>query len=288
MTSSFRWQLKKTARKCMALGYWASHFEIANSRRNVPLVRVVTYHRFGHTNRDPFCVSPDDFSTQMAWLAQRELAVSLSEVEAFIHCGTQLKHGAVLVTIDDGCRSVVTHALPILKQFNIPAVAYVSSGNVGRKSNERNQQGELAKEDYMTWSELDSLLNSRIDIGSHSVTHRSLGKMSIGEAEEEILNSRAELEHGLGKPVTSFAYPYGTRADFNSVVAASLRGAGYISAFTSQHGTISAGMDAMLLPRIKVEGGEGNWLFPMLAQGGLDGWRWIDRALWRMQASGRG
>jgi peptidoglycan/xylan/chitin deacetylase (PgdA/CDA1 family) len=272
----------------MALGHWASH-RVTNANNDAkPSVRVLTYHRFGEVSRDPFCVAPDDFAVQMAWLAERNLAISLADMEAFFFHGRILKHGSVLVTIDDGCRSVGTLALPILKRYNIPAVVFVSSGNIGRKSYEPNQQGERPLEDYMGWPELHGLLDAGVAIGSHAVTHRSLARMSIVEAEEEILGSRTALERELGGPITSFAYPYGTLADFNATVATALRQGGYRLAFTSLHGAIYPRMDAMLLPRIKVEGGEGNWLFPLLAQGGLDGWRWIDKALWRFQASGRG
>lgn len=288
MTSSLRWQIKKTARKSIALSHWAANRVKIVNPSVVPLVRVLTYHRFGEIPRDPFCVKPQDFAFQMAWLAERGLVVSLAQLEAFVHHGSQIKPGSVLVTIDDGCRSVGMHALPILKHYGIAAAVFVSSGNVGRKSSDLNQQGELPEEDYMSWRELHGLMDAGIDVGSHAVTHRSLGRMSITEAEDEILRSRADLERELGKPITSFAYPYGTLADFNSAIAAVLQRSGYRLAFTSQHGAIHPNMDAMLLPRIKVEGGEGNWLFPLMAQGGLDAWRWIDRVLWRVQASGRG
>jgi hypothetical protein len=89
----------------------------------------------------------------------------------------------------------------------------------------------------------------------------------------------------LGTPVTSFAYPFGTRADYNEATAALLREAGYTCAFTSQHGAIAPGADPLTLPRVKVEGGEGMWMFQSLTRGGLDGWRWIDRTLWSLQAS---
>jgi peptidoglycan/xylan/chitin deacetylase (PgdA/CDA1 family) len=288
MTSSLRWQLKKTARKSMALSYWAANRITVAKSSSIPSIRVLTYHRFGEIPRDPFCVRPQDFAFQMEWLVERGLAVSLDQVESFVHRGSKIKSGSVLVTIDDGCLSVKTHALPILKRLGIPAVVFVSSGNVGRRSNETNQQGELPQEDYMDWCELQELLNAGIAIGSHAVTHRSLGRVSIAEAADEVMRSRLDLERELGNQITSFAYPYGTLADFNDEVCSVLKRVGYRSAFTSQHGAIYAGMDAMLLPRIKVEGSEGNWLFPLLAQGGLDAWRWIDRMLWRFQASGRG
>ena len=288
MTSSIRWYLKKTARKSIALGHWATHRVRSAAAFSTPELRVLTYHRFGEIFRDPFCVAPKDFDTQMAWLAERGLAVSLADVEAFVYQGKVLKPGSVLVTIDDGCRSVETLALPILKRYRVPAVVFVSSGNIGRTTSQRNQQGETPIEDYMDWRELHQLIDAGLEIGSHAVTHRSLGRMPIGEAAEEIQVSRAELERGLGRPITSFAYPYGTLADFNSSIANAMKAGGYRLAFTSQHGAIRPDMDAMTLPRIKIEGGDESWLFPAVASGGLDAWRWVDRALWRIQASGRG
>lgn len=288
MTSSIRWHLKKTARKVIALGHWAARRVWSADHVATAELRVLTYHRFGETFRDPFCVTSSDFAAQMAWLAEQGLAVSRADVDAFVHDGKALKPGSVLVTIDDGCRSVGTIALPILKRYRVPAVVFVSSGNVGRTISQRNQQGETPIEDYMDWSELHELTEFGIEIGSHAVTHRSLGRMPLSEAEKEIQNSRTELERGLGRPVTTFAYPYGTRADFNNAVAKAMKAAGYRLAFTSQHGAIRPNMDAMTLPRIKVEGGDESWLFPAVARGGLDAWRWIDRALWRIQASGRG
>jgi peptidoglycan/xylan/chitin deacetylase (PgdA/CDA1 family) len=288
MTSSIRWHLKKTARKSVALGHWATH-RIKNTGESLASeVRVLTYHRFGQIFRDPFCVSSNDFAMQMAWLAEHGLAVSLADVEAFVHEGKAVKPGSVLVTIDDGFQSVGTIALPILKRYRIPALVFVSSGNVGRTTSQRNQQGETPIEDYMDWHELCQLVDAGLEIGSHAITHRSLGRMPIGEVEAEIQGSRAKLEQELGRPITAFAYPYGTLADFNDDVAMAIKSCGYRLAFTSQHGAIRQHMDAMTLPRIKVEGGEDPWLFPLMAQGGLDAWRWIDRALWRIQASGRG
>ena len=288
MNATLRWQLKKIARKSLALGHRLFRIGVSEGYANAAAVRVLTYHRFGDANRDPFCLASKQFERQVAWLAERSLAVSLREVEDYLYRGRSLKSGAVLVTMDDGCRSVLTYALPILRNYGIPSVAFVTTGNVGRRSDQLNQQGEKPKEDYLDWADLGKLQTSGVEIGSHAVTHRSLGRISIEQAEEEIRKSRAELERELGVPVTSFAYPYGTLADFNDSIADALRRSGYRSGFTSQHGVLRRELDTMLLPRIKVEGGDADWLFPLLVRGGLDGWRWIDEALWRMQASGRG
>jgi hypothetical protein len=49
------------------------------------------------------------------------------------------------------------------------------------------------------------------------------------------------------------------------------------------HGAIRPGMDPISLPRIKVEGGEGLWMFRLLSQGAMDPWRVVDQNLWRLQ-----
>ena len=49
------------------------------------------------------------------------------------------------------------------------------------------------------------------------------------------------------------------------------------------HGAIAPGADPLTLPRVKIEGGEGLWMFRAIVDGGLDAWRWVDRFMWRLQ-----
>ncbi|MEO6029062.1 MAG: polysaccharide deacetylase family protein, partial [Candidatus Binatia bacterium] len=251
--------------------------------RQPPCVRVLTYHRFGSSIRDPFSVREDDFERQMSWLAREGLAISLADLEGFLAGRQMLASGAILVTIDDGAPSAYTRALPILRRHGIPAVLFVPAGEIhAGASADSHDEGPEAR---MTRAQLVEMARSGVTIGSHAWTHHSLGHMSLTAAREQATRSRATLEDLLGTAVTSFAYPFGTRADYSDATAELLREAGYTSAFTSQHGAISAHDDALALPRVKVEGGEGMWMFQALTRGGLDGWRWIDRTLWKMQAA---
>jgi hypothetical protein len=59
--------------------------------------------------------------------------------------------------------------------------------------------------------------------------------------------------------------------------------AGYDVAFHSMHGPIEAGMDPIRLPRVKVEGGEGLWMFRLLSGGAMDAWRVVDENLYHLQ-----
>jgi peptidoglycan/xylan/chitin deacetylase (PgdA/CDA1 family) len=272
---NLRWHAKKVARRGVAMGAWAGESLRGSA---APRVHVLTYHRFGAAPRDPFCVAPQDFERQMRWLADEGRAIALADLESFLAGRGTLRDGAVLVTVDDGFRSLLVEALPILRRHGIPAVAFVPAGLVGER-----EGGEEARLD---WSELETLRASGVVVGSHAWSHRSLGKMTPDAARTEMTRSRAVLEERLGAAVTAFAYPYGTRADFSYATTAALHQAGYTCGFTSQHGAIGRDLDPLLLPRVKVEGGEGLWLFRRLCAGGLDAWRMVDQTLWRLQASG--
>jgi len=279
-----RWVLKKASRIAIAHGssFLTGAFPARQARGAAP-VRALTYHRFGVAVRDPFCVAPKDFALQMRELARRKLAISLDQLTAFLAGENELPRNAVLVTVDDGFRSLRTHALPILREFAIPAVAFVSAGLI-RSSND-SKSPHSAPEEYLSWSDLEFLADNGVSIQSHGLTHRSLGRLPSSEARIELLGSKQLLEQRLASTVSSFAYPFGTRADFNSEVGRLAGEAGYRFAFTSQHGAIRRDGDLHTLPRTKVESGETIATFSSLVQGGLDAWRWIDHGLWRIQAS---
>jgi peptidoglycan/xylan/chitin deacetylase (PgdA/CDA1 family) len=282
--SPLRWYSKKAARKGLALTSWATGALIdSQPRKDGPRIRVLTYHRFGEIARDPFCVRSIDFRRQMALLAEHGRIVSLTHIERLLSRKRDTDSDAILVTIDDGFRSVYTEALPILREYKIPAVAFVTIDSIGR-ARETTQSGDA----YLTWDQIALLAEAGVTIGSHSLTHRSLGKMSRSEVEEEVARSREILRQRTGAAVEAFAYPYGTLADFNGLTQRIIEQSGYTCAFTSQHGTIRMETDRFSLPRVKVEGGEGLWWFSLIARGGLDAWSWVDRNLWRLQASGYG
>lgn len=262
-----RWAAKKTARALVAA---ATALPAALGTAGGPRLRVLTYHRFGPGRRAPFCVGAEAFERQMAWLARSGRAASLAQVRGFLGGRRNLDDGAVLVTIDDGDPSVAEVALPILRRHGVPAVLFTLAGR---------PEGFRVLED----AELRRLSEAGIEIGSHSLTHRSLARLPHEEAVREARDSRRRLEDLLGRRVTAFAYPFGTRADFSDATTEILRQAGYDLAFTSQHGAVRAGMDPLVLPRVKVESGDPDWLFPLLCGGAMDAWRLVDAGLYGLQ-----
>ncbi|MCB9656320.1 MAG: polysaccharide deacetylase family protein [Polyangiales bacterium] len=278
-----RWVVKKAARAGVTLGSALSgSLWLRSAMAGGACVRVLTYHRVGDDcPEDPFCVTRDAFDAQMRLLAEEGRAVSLAQVQAFVSGaptdGAVLPADACLVTIDDGCLSTLTEVLPTLQRWGVPAVAFVSAALVGADY-------EGLPERYLTWDELRTLdASPLVTIGSHAHTHRSLGLMDPAEARTEARRSRETLEAQLGHEVRSFAYPFGTRADFNGVTERVLAEAGYHIAFNSMHGAVRPGADPISLPRVKVEGGEPLSLFALQTRGAMDAWRVVDQNLHRLQ-----
>ena len=62
---------------------------------------------------------------------------------------------------------------------------------------------------YMGKSELQDLCSAGNIIGSHSVTHRLMSKLTLDEQRSEIGESSAMLEELTGMQIETFCYPYG-------------------------------------------------------------------------------
>jgi peptidoglycan/xylan/chitin deacetylase (PgdA/CDA1 family) len=98
-----------------------------------------------------------------------------------------------------------------------------------------------------------------IEIGAHSVTHAALSTLAPSAQREEIGHSKAQLEALVGRPVVSFAYPFG---DQGADTAALVREAGFHASCTTEAGAVHARTDPFQLPRIAV----GDWDASALAQ----------------------
>jgi peptidoglycan/xylan/chitin deacetylase (PgdA/CDA1 family) len=93
-----------------------------------------------------------------------------------------------------------------------------------------------------------------IEIGSHTVSHPDLTKLSGAELQRQLDDSKVTLEAILGHPVLDFCYPSGA---VNPTVVHAVQAAGYQSATTTHAGgTAHAAADRYEWTRVRVSGGE--------------------------------
>jgi peptidoglycan/xylan/chitin deacetylase (PgdA/CDA1 family) len=102
--------------------------------------------------------------------------------------------------------------------------------------------------DIMNWNDLRSFDRELITVGSHTLSHPILTKLSGQEIESEILDSHRFLEQRLERKVDFFCYPNGAydRRAYQLVQKT------YRAAVTTETGVIDGteGLDVHRLPRI--------------------------------------
>jgi peptidoglycan/xylan/chitin deacetylase (PgdA/CDA1 family) len=205
---------------------------------------VLCYHSVSDAWEHALAVTPRAFERQLRSLLRRgyrplAAATLLGGPRRGLH-----------VTFDDAYRSVLG-AVPTLRGLGLHATVFASTGfaeggrplDVPELAEEAAAHpGELAT---MTWDELRGISAHGVEIGSHTISHPHLNRLSDADLEREVRDSRTRLEDELGRPCRFFAYPYG---DHEDRVRAAVRRAGYEAAFA-----LAAGADrddCFALPRI--------------------------------------
>lgn len=106
----------------------------------------------------------------------------------------------------------------------------------------------------MDWAQIRALAQTGFEIGAHSADHLNLAQLDAAELERQVAGAKARIEAETGRPVLTFAYPYGGKAHYNAAVMAAVRRAGYRGAYTAIDGVVSGRQDATALPRLAL-----NW-----------------------------
>ena len=170
-------------------------------------VAILTYHSLDDSG-SVISVSPRVFAAQMHSLAQSSLrVVALDEVPSLLRRG----ESAVALTFDDGFRNFRDHAAPVLARHGFPATVFLVAGHIGGDNGWATQPASVTRQPLLDWDEIKALRAAGICFGAHTVSHPVLTALPPVAAEAEMRDSKRAIEHALGEPVDTFAYPYGAR-----------------------------------------------------------------------------
>lgn len=126
--------------------------------------------------------------------------------------------------------------------------AWSGRGAVGRRTHETLSADEIRE------LEKDGL----VEIGAHTVWHPVLASLPEVEQTAEIVQSKSDLERIVEQPIRSFAYPYGTLADYNRGTVNIVRNAGFECACSNYTGVIHGWTNRFELPRFVVQDWDGD------------------------------
>jgi peptidoglycan/xylan/chitin deacetylase (PgdA/CDA1 family) len=217
-------------------------------------VAILSYHKIGEPPGGGwdswYYVSGATFEAHLGLLAEggwrpidhTTLLAGLDHPEA-------LTDRSVLVTFDDGYRSLADHAQPVLERTGFPSVVFVPTAFIGRTN--LFDEGDEPTEPICTWHDLRTLATRGVSIQSHGVGHRAMSQICPDEQAIELSRSRQHLERGLGAPVELFAFPYGDGGDEPTAMSDRVEQAGYKAAFLYGGGPVElVGADRYRLPRL--------------------------------------
>ena len=171
-----------------------------------------------------YIATPATLEEELSWLkANSYTSITFDDLTRHLTQGDPLPPKPVIISFDDDWEGQYTYGLPLLKKYGFTATFYIWVVVVGRRH-------------HMTWDEIKALDEAGMQIGCHTLTHPYLQRIRDDEKlQREILGAKRVIEKHIGKPITSFAYPFG---QYNERVVSFVREAGFTSARSTWPGVV--------------------------------------------------
>ncbi len=200
---------------------------------------ILNYHRITRKNESvdpryrPFTIRESDLEDHFQLIHDLNIPViALSELP-----NTTISGLCVAITFDDGHRSDVEMALPLLKKFDFSATFFPVVHHIN-------------KEGYVSWEALHLLRKEGHTIGSHGLTHRHLSRLTNDDVSNELLTSKQLLEKELGSTIRLFSFPYG---DYTRKSITLMLEAGYTHGVSTSFGFNQSADEMVLLKRWNIK-----------------------------------
>lgn len=214
-------------------------------------VSVLGYHDFSETQSETAMrIRTSKFRKQMETIRQLGISViSLDDFVAWKQGDKEVPEKSILLTFDDGWKSVYTDAYPILKEFGYPFTLYLYKNYVdgGGKA--------------LTTPMIQEMIKNGATIGSHSVSHpypitvKSYRKKGPDPYDaylrKEMGESKRFLESKFKIKANTYSYPGGFYTEEMIPLGKEF---GYTHLFTVLPGKIKRSLPDETLPRYMILG----------------------------------
>jgi len=215
-------------------------------------VAILAYHRFEPEVHDSMAVTTSQFARQLQYIADhhyrvipfRTVVTSLQR-----HEPVSGQAGGIVITVDDGHRSVYTDMLPLVRKYRVPVTLFIYPSAISNASY------------AMTWNQLQTLKETGLfDIQSHTYWHpnfkterRRLDAPAFDKfVTMQLVKPRDVLHAKLGVDADMLAWPFGIYDDDLIRRAAA---AGYVAALTLDARPVKPDDRLLALPRFLMTAG---------------------------------
>jgi len=226
---------------------------------SLPSIPVLCYHRVVEKPLEGrlagLGVPVERFAWQLAALHRWGYTpITFQDVLAYLDGAQALPPRPIILTFDDGYEDTYTLAFPLLQRYGMRAVVFAVA-DLERRWNFWDPDGERAA--LLSPAQMREMAAAGIEFGSHTVSHLHLPTAGTRQLHRELVESRQKLEDVLGKPVLSFAYPYGA---YSPEVRTAVQEAGYAFAVTNDSG-VPFLADRWAIARVQVFPWTNHWGF---------------------------
>ncbi len=213
---------------------------------------ILQYHHISDKTPALTSTSPKLFKKHMQYLDEHQFQIlDMKDLPNLLRGKKPLPNHSVIITFDDGFKSIYDNAFPILKKKKWPFTVFVNS----KPHDEKNHR-------YMTWEQLRELAKYKATIANHSDSHLHLIRKRESETKSawherrlrDIIFAEQRIYKEIGENPKIFAYPYG---EYDADIQRDLKKAGYI-AVSQQSGPVSKSNSHQALPRFPFGGNYGD------------------------------
>ncbi len=190
--------------------------------------------------RQDLSLAPEAFTAQLDYLAaQGYTTIPLKDLLSYLATGRpELPAKPIILTFDDGYEDNYLNAFPALKARGMTGTFFIITDFATQK-----------REGYATWDQLDEMVASGMEIGSHSRDHPNLAGKDVDYLVWQALGSKETIEANTGSHPHILAYPGGT---YDKLTIDVFRSAHYWGAVTTQQGDLQRSDRLFELKRIRI------------------------------------
>jgi len=180
-------------------------------------------------------LSTEAFYHQVEFFKRYYRIVKLSDAFHLLKSGN-VREPTLVLTFDDGYEDNFVNLRAVCEETGVPVALFVSMDPVTQRREfthdyERGIKGFRA----LTWDQIRYWAADGTEFQSHTCSHFDCGSVDREALEKEMVESKRDLEGQLGRPVESFAFPFGKPKNM-SAVAMSIASKTYDHFFSSYGG----------------------------------------------------
>jgi biofilm PGA synthesis lipoprotein PgaB len=207
--------------------------------------QVIAYHDvrdyvLDEIDADQYAISASKLIDHFNWLRLNGFVpISVDDLIRAQNGASELPDRAVLLTFDDGFKSVYTHVFPLLKLFNYPAVVSIVTSWTNRDTSPGSDDPYVLQHEFLSWQDIREMRESGlVEVASHSHNlHRGIRANPQGNTQpaavarlyhdgryethgefakrirNDLTRSAALIEEHTGRAPRVMTWPYGAYSE---------------------------------------------------------------------------